>query len=345
MASCYVKTAGWILTSRFVRRPTLAAAKFGLAAVCLSVGLMTVAFFAADTYAHRKFDNVIAMNREGYRGPVVPHHHPGDKRVVVLGGSTAFCYGVAWWDSWPAQLQGRLAHVSVVNLGYNAEGAAAMRPTLEDYAYLKPDLAILYEGYNDLGGENGLGVPNTQVYRRQSPLFHWTGYYAILPLVLHEKFLALSSGGQLDAAYKGEKVVFHPGAAASAEIGVLKASDVAVTYATGYLTRPADVHPEQVPAVAAYLAHIDAAVQWALAQHMAVLAVGQPTLTPTHIRQQAALQAMIAAYHNPRVQYVNLGAVLRVKDPAMSPDGMHLTVAGNRLVAGALADPVRQMLR
>lgn len=177
--------------------------RFALAAIALSLCLAVGTFFAADTYSHWKFDGVVGLNREGYRGPLVSHAHPDIKRIVVLGGSTAFGYGVPWQEAWPAQLEKQLAligiecgdgnymyatatgwycggtktkvnihppHVQVVNLGYNAEGAAAFRPTLEDFAYLKPDLIILYEGYNDLAGSDGYGVVNSQVYRRQSPM-------------------------------------------------------------------------------------------------------------------------------------------------------------------------------
>ena len=37
-----------------------------------------------------------------------------------------------------------------MNLGYNNEGAYSFRATLEDYAWLDYDLALLYEGYNDM---------------------------------------------------------------------------------------------------------------------------------------------------------------------------------------------------
>ena len=38
---------------------------------------------------------------------------------------------------------------------------------MKDYAYLKYDLALLYEGYNDLMGDpNG---PNLSVFRHESP--------------------------------------------------------------------------------------------------------------------------------------------------------------------------------
>lgn len=73
----------------------------------------------------------------------------------MLGGSTVFGYGVSWNESIPALLEARLREkpggrpVSVVNLGYNNEGAYAFVPNLEDFSYLDYDVIVLYEGYND----------------------------------------------------------------------------------------------------------------------------------------------------------------------------------------------------
>ena len=87
----------------------------------------------------------------------------------MLGGSTVFGYGVAWNESIPAQLEPRLQArlgrpVTVVNLGFNNEGAYAFVPNLEDFAYLDYDVIVLYEGYNDLPGDEGV---NRSVYPPQ----------------------------------------------------------------------------------------------------------------------------------------------------------------------------------
>src|SRR5207248_4871659 len=96
-----------------------------------------------------------------------------------------FGYGVATPDSIPAQLERNLRprarEVTVVNLAYPKEGAWAFRPTLEDYAGLRYDVAVLYEGYNDLRR------PNTRAFRRESPVFRATAYLPFVPLVLAEK--------------------------------------------------------------------------------------------------------------------------------------------------------------
>jgi hypothetical protein len=65
-----------------------------------------------------------------------------------------------------------------------------MRFTLDDFASLQPDLAILYEGYNDQGDKH-----NTGIFRRDSVVFRWTGYFPLLPVATREKLMALRNGG------------------------------------------------------------------------------------------------------------------------------------------------------
>ncbi len=317
---------------------------FALAAAGLVFMLAALLFFGADIYAHHRFDGVVGLNRAGYRGPLVSTSHPGVKRIVVLGGSTAFGYGVPWQDAWPAQLE-KITGAQVVNLGYNAEGAASFRPTLEDYAYLKPDLIILYEGYNDLAGSDGRGVVNPQVYRRQSPLFRWTGYYAILPLVLHEKWLAVSSGGRLDEAYRDQRIVFHPGVGTQAEIAALHGADLATRLVTGPLTMPPPAHVT-VSLIPPYLQHVEDAVLWAHDHGVKLLMVGQPLIRADHRRQQAALEAAIDEYRAwiPTVRYMGIGDAIDLSDKRLCVDGMHLTAEGNRRIAAAVAPAVRELL-
>jgi hypothetical protein len=66
------------------------------------------------------------------------------------------------------------APTRVINLGFNNEGAFAFLPTLQDFRYLDYDIVCLYEGYNDLPGDEG---PNTAVFRHESPIFRLTGLF------------------------------------------------------------------------------------------------------------------------------------------------------------------------
>ena len=78
---------------------------------------------------------------------------------------------------------------TVVNLGYNNEGAYSFTFTLNDYLSLRYDLAVLYEGYNDLMADPR--APNFSVFRHDSPVFRLTGYLPIFPIVFKEKAAAM----------------------------------------------------------------------------------------------------------------------------------------------------------
>ena len=88
---------------------------------------------------------------------------------------------------------------TVINLAYNNEGAYSFKPTLDDYRSLDYDLALLYEGYNDLLASVR---PNVAVFRHDSPVFRLTGYLPIFPIIFKEKAAAMLNGGDAGAFYR-----------------------------------------------------------------------------------------------------------------------------------------------
>src|SRR6478672_4314211 len=99
---------------------------FAAAAMLLAFGVPLAALLAADVYFHHRIERFAGVNVWGYRGPRVGRKHAGEHRLVVIGGSTAFGYGVNSDQAFPARLEAGLrplarggAPVSVVNLGYN----------------------------------------------------------------------------------------------------------------------------------------------------------------------------------------------------------------------------------
>src|SRR5262245_266246 len=91
-----------------------------------SIVMPLTALLAADAFLHTRFQRTGGVNIWGYRGPIARAKQPGERRVVMLGGSAAFGYGVSWAEAIPAQLQTKIGaglRVSVVNLAYNNEGA------------------------------------------------------------------------------------------------------------------------------------------------------------------------------------------------------------------------------
>ena len=65
------------------------------------------AILGVDLYVHHRAERYAGVNIWGYRGPTVARKTAGEHRLVVLGGSTAFGYGVDWDKAFPAQLEAR----------------------------------------------------------------------------------------------------------------------------------------------------------------------------------------------------------------------------------------------
>jgi hypothetical protein len=333
---------------------------FAAIAMVMALVVPSCALLAADVYLHRKVERLASVNVWGYRGPTAGKKQPGEHRLVVLGGSTAFGYGLTWDEAFPAQLETDLrpllrgtASVSVVNLGFNAQGAYSFKFTLQDYLNLDYDTAVLYEGYNDLGD-----APNEFVGRRESPVFRLTGYYPILHVALREKAMALRSGGDIEAAYLG-KTVFNPGLAARTAAGALDGAALVSKSLYDQLDRLstvppvaatfADVHVEDLGCAvrwAHYCASVYRAVGFALDHRKRVLVVTQPYVNDRHRTQQAQMRSMLNRYFggNPNVGYSDLGDAVDRMDASLSYDGMHLTSKGNAVVARRLVAPIAALM-
>jgi GDSL-like Lipase/Acylhydrolase family len=338
---------------------------FALAAIVLAFGLAVAVLFLADLLLHRRAERSAGLNVWGYRGHVVSRRHDGP-RVAVLGGSTAFGYGVTWDQALPAALERELKSSapeqdwSVVNLGYNNEGAYSFRFTLEDFGYLRPDLVVFYEGYNDMAGDDG---PNKALFRHASPVFVLTGYMPILPLIFHEKALALRHGS-LDAAYAHEQgkptVVFTPNlgnrtAASALDAAVLLEQSIErqlKPLAEARVSASAALNAEGCVDPWRHFCHsVAVAVEYALSRHQKVIVAGQPRpardkVADRHAEQQLALITMLQRKFgaNADVRYVDLRQAVDLRDPGTAPDSMHLNGSGNRRLAEKLVPQVLDML-
>lgn len=337
---------------------------FAVAAMALSFAGVMLMLLAADLILHYRAERSAGLNRYGYRGPVVGRKQPGELRVVMLGGSTVFGYGVAWNESIPAQLEPRLRErlgrpVTVVNLGFNNEGAFAFTPNLEDFEYLDYDVVILYEGYNDSPGDAGV---NRSVYRRDSAVYRVTGYYPILPLYLDEKAKMARYGSDLNAAYDADRdeaagrAVFRPTLAQRTSAGALEAVAAMTKALDGQLAR-AQAVPSPIlesesklgcgaPFVT-YCESVASAVRFGLERGAGVVVVSQPRLigpvsAEVHARQQAMLAAMMARIFggDRRVVWADLSNQVDLRSIDVTFDAMHLKPEANASVAAALLEPV-----
>ena len=341
---------------------------FALVTMTVSFVAMIGLLLVADLIVHHRAERSAGLNRRGYRGPVIPRKQPGELRVVMVGGSTVFGYGVAWNESIPAYLESRLQErlqrpVRVVNLGFNNEGAHAFLPNLEDFSYLDYDVAVLYEGYNDLPGDEG---PNRAVYRRNSAIYRTFGYYPILPLYLEEKARALQFG-DVNAAYEdlrrtdaGQKsqVVFRPGLADRTSAAALNAISTMTRALDGQLegggVAPAPAIKESESTLGCtypyvtFCESVAAAVRYGLSRGNGVVMgsqprpVGEGLARQRHEKQQAMLASMMRRFfgQEPRVAWADYSALIDLASVDTTFDGMHLTPNANAAVAAALVEPV-----
>jgi lysophospholipase L1-like esterase len=332
---------------------------FAAATIVIAAGAATAVLLAVDVYLHGRYERSAGFNVWGYRGSSVGRKKSNEYRVVMLGGSAAYGYGVASDEAIPAVLQQMLRSqtqspvFTVVNLGYNNEGAYSFRATLDDYAWLKYDLVLLYEGYNDLSVDKA----NTQVFRHDSPVFRLTGYLPIFPIVFKEKAAALVGGGDPGALYRnGAKTQFHASLAAKTSATMLTATADIAQSLEAQLGRVAS---EPVPHVedgshtgcerwSRYCRSIELAIETARRHRASVIVATQPYLRTSaqthavHMQQQSALGVFLARRFSADgdVRYVNLGDAVDLEDARFSFDHMHLQPAGNARVASRLVEPV-----
>lgn len=95
----------------------------------LAVGIFIISILisiliAIDMYYHNKYLEFAGLNHKGYRGKVVGKKEKDEIRIVIVGGCTAFGYGLHYRDTIPAVLENKLQEycdtkISVVNLAYN----------------------------------------------------------------------------------------------------------------------------------------------------------------------------------------------------------------------------------
>ena len=292
-----------------------------------------------DLYLHYKY----GINLRGYRGPSVGRKQAGEKRVAILGGSTTWGFGLKAGQDFPAQLQRMLAErpdvshhapINVLNLGFNNEGAYSFKFTLKDYAYLEPDVVVLYSGYNDVKN-----IENKIIFRHRSPVFLWTGFLPLLPSLTIDKLTVWKR----ELSGSDERTIFEP-----PDVKTIKNGDE-LRKQVGSLTQK-DTTTDATTATCAewqfYCEQISETVSVALKDGKRVLVVTEPYISNDHVAQQAAIANMLSVRfaENPNVHYLNLGTVVDLRDTSLCWDGMHLTEEGNRRIAAALAQPVRELL-
>ena len=317
---------------------------YGLVTMVLVTGVMLIALLAADIYVHWRTQDVAGVNVWGYRGAPASAKQAGETRVVMLGGSTVYGWGLPAHESIAAYLERRLnaggRRFSVINLGAPGQGAYGFVTDLADFEYLDYDIVCLYEGYNDLGPITIRGRDNYLLWRRESPVFRWTGYYPILPIVLREKADLMAGGGGANPNDVRFSARFGAGAmrAVAAVTGDLAGQVGGLTPVPA--NAPAD--GECIDTWRRYCGSVRDAIAWALARDKRVIFATQPYVSDAHKEQQANVAAMIRARFggDRRVVYLNLGDAIDMRNRDVAYDGLHLIASGNDTIASRLVAPV-----
>jgi len=195
-------------------------------------------------------------------------------------------------------------------------------------------------------------VSHYLAWRHQSPIFRWTGYFPILPLVLNEKASMLLHGRQ--ESVDGE-VAFRPDLASRTTAAALKSAadiGVALERRLGQLTdvgvrRSGKFEMGCGVQWAVYCGAIEDAVVHVVERHQRAIVISQPYVSDLHINQQTALATMMAQRFggNPHVRYVNLGRLIDMRDRSIAYDGLHLVAAGNRKIANQLVPVVLDLIK
>lgn len=282
-----------------------------------AVAAVFASLVLVDMAAHRSIQQDRGLNREGYRGEVLPAKRAGEVRVALAGGAAAFSPGVEWEQSLAFVTTRFLRqrwrwHVdyvpaTVVDLSHPSERASDIPATLRAYAHLQADIVCLMTGHNDLPGAR-----LSHASRRDSSAFRALGYLPVLPAML--------TGGPVQP-----------------EPPVLPVDTAWMAAHSG----PAPSLPGPGPCAEPWTSYCEAvalSVSESLARGQRVLVISEPYVSAAHVEQQRALAAMIADRygHDRRVKYLDLGSQADFRDPVTASDGWVLTPRGIESFADGL---------
>jgi len=182
------------------------------------------------------FSVSVTHNAQGLRDQSYPYERePGRRRILVLGDSSVWCWGVEREDCFTERLEARLPDTDVINAGVPGYSTAQEMIFYErEGRRYRPDLVLLLMSPNDVADnvdsrgprfrlDNGrLALTNVPVPRRKSRLEQWLQgrsrlftYVSYLATVLARGVASRSSMGEAHAAVLTDQSVEAPGPADS----------------------------------------------------------------------------------------------------------------------------------
>lgn len=292
----------------------------GLEAAVLGVLLMV----ALDQYAHKQVQLVGGLNSWGYRGTVAKQRAFDETRLMVVGGTQAFGFGVAVKETTTSYLRHMVeawvtfdrGPVTAMNLGVLGLPRGAYAARLDQFRYLAPDLICIYV---DLASN-----PTASAHLAgASGVAAWTGYWPALPLVLREKGDLLASRGQPLG-------------------GLVRLTGHALGAADSMVARLAQGPPPVADDVGSVIGAVDVALGMALDT---VVVMPEPHSAAAAHERQLLIAALERFAGNPRVRVVLLGERMPGYRELMLPDGVNLGSAGQHRAAVEIEPVVSAMLR
>lgn len=318
---------------------------FGSIIVVFSILLAFAGILVLDLYMHYRLSGQQGYNYRGYRGEVLASKKSGEYRVGCFGGSTTYGYGVPQGESWPALLDRLLSgnKMRVQNFGMNTQGIYGISHDVKYYAGQEYDLAIIYEGYNDSSPNKF----NTSNFRGHNVIFRYFGYMPILGTYLSEKTMILKYGIEnLNNAYSGKvddetarkehPVKFQLGLTMGKLSDLMKRVNNKLNESN--LMAEESIRKGENPFVP-YIAYLTKTFDWLISHDKKIIYACQPGLYNSV--QQRLVRDLIKRKFADKVLYVNLSDAVDLSDEKLCFDGVHLTAAGNAVIARSLLPVVQ----
>jgi hypothetical protein len=280
--------------------------------------LALLATVAADLAAHKRVDPLAGLNIRGYRGPVAHQRQPNELRIVFVGGTRAFGWGEPASGTTVAAVRFELSGaldvpnkplmpIVAINLGRLGAPPESYAPTLEHFAYLKPDYITIFDDLGDPGPNRPFDA---------SGMYALTGYQPMLPLVLQEK-------GRVT---KTRALEYAGDALAAVDRGLARLSG-----------ERNDVPPSR-SSPREYAAAIIRAIEKAHAQARGVVVVFSPVDNDRQQRNLDAFLLLLSERRSPSwLRFVELRGAPALSDPSLRLDGFSFGANATSIASKAIA--------
>lgn len=169
--------------------------------------------WAVRTFAASKVQSYFEVQSEMVLGHPVPKKQPGEYRIFIFGGSSAYGFPVADRYSIAAWLRKSFPHllpdkkVYVVNAAWPGKGSHHVLEGAHAVMKYSPDLFIIYDGHNDVTVSNRLFLDNW-LYRLNLKLYFRSALHRFLSFRISRlrKRLVYGHSGYVEKHFREEVI-------------------------------------------------------------------------------------------------------------------------------------------